>query len=147
MGIAEEIARKRADLAAFVNASAAAVLSEEMTDETRGVVALDLVRLMVASGLQTAAPVAMIDITPAPVAHVAAPSRPTARPTAEAIVRAITPPAPKPKRGGNRRVYLSKITDEKLLAAVDEHGHDNVATAALFGVTRGYINAHRRRLR
>lgn len=52
MGIAEEIARKRAELAAFVTASAAALLSEEMTEETRGVVAVDLLRLMVASGLQ-----------------------------------------------------------------------------------------------
>ncbi|WP_368507822.1 hypothetical protein [Bradyrhizobium lupini] len=75
----------------------------------------------------------MIDVTPAPVERIERPvARPVAQPTAEALVAALTPPKP---RGGNRRQYHRRFTDEKLLAAIAEHGHDNVALAAALGVT------------
>lgn len=63
MNIIERIAEKRAELAVFVTESVNAVLTERMTDEARGVVALDL-RLMVSSGLSAAAG-PMLDVSPA----------------------------------------------------------------------------------
>ncbi|EIG62906.1 hypothetical protein [Bradyrhizobium sp. WSM1253] len=141
MGVAEEIARKRAELAGFITASAAAVLSEQMTEAERGVVAVDLLRLMMASGLQApSAP--MIDVTPAPVARVAPPVvRPVAQPTAEALVAALTPPK---RRGGNRRTR--RFTDEQLLAAIEKHGRDSAAIAEELGVSKAWIIVERRRL-
>lgn len=122
MGIAEEIARKRAELADFVAASAAAVLSEEMTAEARGIVALDLLRLLAASGLQ-APSTPMIDITPpAPAITQTAPAR-----------RAINAPP-------------RKFSDEQLLAAIAEYGNDNNAIASHLGVSKVAVNQHRRRL-
>lgn len=85
----------------------------------------------------------MIDVSPAPVARVAPPVRPVAMPSAESMVAAITP---KPQRGDNRKTKSRKFTDEQLLEAVAEHGHDNVAIAALFKVTKSVVNMHRRRL-
>lgn len=63
VSIAQQIAAKRAELAVFVTESAQAVLAEPMTEEARGVVALNLLKLMVASVLGAQAG-PMIDITP-----------------------------------------------------------------------------------
>lgn len=65
MTIAERIAAKRHELAVFVTENANAVLSEQMTEEVRGSVALDLLRLMVSSGL-SATPGPMLDVSPQP---------------------------------------------------------------------------------
>lgn len=65
MSVLEEIARQKAALAVFATSAAAAVFAEDMTDAQRGTAALDVLRLVVASGLQAPAhPV--IEIAPAP---------------------------------------------------------------------------------
>lgn len=64
MSIIDKIAKKRAELALFVNESARAVLAEDMSEQMRGAVALDLLRLMIASGLSAAAG-PLLDVSPA----------------------------------------------------------------------------------
>jgi hypothetical protein len=132
MGIAEEIARKRNELANFVAESAKDLLAAEMAESARGAAAVDLLHLMIASGPRTPAP-PIIDVTPAPAASLAAP------PAAEEIV-AASAPAPKKTGRGAR-----KFTDAELIAAVYELG-DTAAIAERFGCTVDLIQIHRRRL-
>src|ERR1700761_8278857 len=119
MGIAEDIARKRSELAAFVTGSAPAVPSGGMSEDARGAVAIDLLRLMVASGLQ-AQTAHVIDVTPKPAVVAERPkaiARPVAPPSAESLVESL----PKARGRGGRKDR--SFTDEQLIEAVGRLKH------------------------